>query len=1022
MPLQKQNVPIPFVKGVDLKTDPFQIEIGNFLKLENSVFSKAGLLEKRDGFPKLTTIPSGTNTTLTTFNSNLTAVGDSVRSYTEGTVNWQNQGAFQACDLSTMPLVRNTLNQSQSDIAIAANGVACVVYTESTGAATSYKYVLLNSVTGQIITTPANITPSAGTVTGAPKVFLLGNYFMILFTATITAVPNLEYVAIATATFTVGAAVSISAAYTPATSGAFDAVVANNTLYVAWNGNDGGGAVRVVKISSTLTVSSPAVITGHVATLVSVTADITGSTPVIYVSYYNSGTSTGYVFVLNQNLTTITGNTQFISSGAVVNLTSVAKSGVLTVFYEVTNAYSYDSGVASNFIRTNTITQAGSVGSSSVLIRSVGLATKAVLLNSVAYLVVAYKSTNQPTYFVINGSANIIAKLAYQNGGGYVTTGLGNVLVNDSTLSFAYLFKDLIQATNKAQGASSSSGVYSQTGINLGNLTIGASQIANLEAGRNLNLSGGFLWAYDGQIPVEQNFFLYPDNVECTWSASGGSIVAKPDGLTNTNAYYYQVTYEWSDNQGNIFRSAPSIPVGVTTSGSGTAGSITVNVPSLRLTYKTQSANLVKIVIYRWSVAQQSYFQVTSITTPTLNPSITSTDSVAYVDTLADASIIGNNLIYTTGGVLENSNSPATSIMTLFDSRLWTVDSEDKNVWRYSKPILEATPVEMSELLTYYVDPNLSAKGNTGPVRAGAAMDDKLIHYKKDSIFYTNGKGPDATGANSQYSEPISVASPVGCDNQSSIVLIPQGLMFQSSGQGIWLLGRDLSTRFIGAPVASYNDATVLSAVNVPEANQVRFTLDNGVTLDYDYFYDQWNTFVNIPGTSSTIYQSAHTYLNSSNEVFQQTPSAFLDNASAVLMAFTTGWIHVAGLQGYQRLYCFYLLGKYLSPHKLSVTVAYDYNPSPIQSVLIQPNNYTPTWGGDTNWGSNQSWGGPGSLENWKINVKKQTCEAFQISVQEIYDPAYGVPAGAGFTLSGINLVIGSKKGYFPIRATNTAG
>jgi len=42
--------------------------------------------------------------------------------------------------------------------------------------------------------------------------------------------------------------------------------------------------------------------------------------------------------------------------------------------------------------------------------------------------------------------------------------------------------------------------------------------------------------------------------------------------------------------------------------------------------------------------------------------------------------------------------------------------------------------------------------------------------------------------------------------------------------------------------------------------------------------------------------------------------------------------------------------------------------------------------------------------------------------VTEIYDPAYGVVAGAGLTLSGINIVVGIKKGYTPIRADQTVG
>ena len=37
-------------------------------------------------------------------------------------------------------------------------------------------------------------------------------------------------------------------------------------------------------------------------------------------------------------------------------------------------------------------------------------------------------------------------------------------------------------------------------------------------------------------------------------------------GPQTAQQYYYQVTYEWQDNQGNQYRSAPSIPVTATTS------------------------------------------------------------------------------------------------------------------------------------------------------------------------------------------------------------------------------------------------------------------------------------------------------------------------------------------------------------------------------------------------------------------------------------------------------------------------
>jgi hypothetical protein len=71
-----------------------------------------------------------------------------------------------------------------------------------------------------------------------------------------------------------------------------------------------------------------------------------------------------------------------------------------------------------------------------------------------------------------------------------------------------------------------------------------------------------------------------------------------------------------------------------------------------------------------------------------------------------------------------------------------------------------------------------------------------------------------------------------------------------------------------GAPVEALTQgATVLSALNIPSTNQVRFTLDTGITLMYDYFFGQWGTFVNVPALSSTVYQGLHTYINSLGQV-----------------------------------------------------------------------------------------------------------------------------------------------------------
>ena len=1041
--LVKTNTNINFAQGLDTKSDPKQVRLGKFLSLQNSIFTKAGLLQKRNGFKQLPAVPDTTASYLTTFNGNLTAVGQAISAYSQGAGSWVSKGNIQPCSVGTLPIIKNNLNQTQCDSVVASNGLICTVYSELNSSTTTYKYVVSDSVTGQNIVAPVAIPVSSGVVTGSPRVFLLGSYFVIVFTNVISATSHLQYITVSSVNPTsVTANTDIASSYVSSTNLSWDGVSSGNNLYISYAATSStiSTVYLTQQAAASAGVPSAAVTFSQKATSVSVCVDnMNPSSPTIWTALYRSDTSVGYVYALDQNLGTILGLTQIISTGTILNLASAAQNGTITVFQEVSNNYSFDSSIPTHFVRAVTCTSAGTVGTPFTVVRSVGLASKAFIVSGTIYFLSAYQSTYQPTFFLINGSTSVqagpivVAKIAYENGGGYLSVGLPSVSISRSTAQFTYLYKDLIAPlatlgnSQQTTNAGSGGGVYAQTGINLASIQIGTQNIDTAEIGSDLHVSGGFFWMYDGYIPVEHNFFLWPDmdtanpTDAASWSTTGGSVHAQPDGATNTNAYYYQVTYEWSDNQGNIFRSAPSIPIAVTTTGSGTSGSITLNIPTLRLTYK--NANPVKIVIYRWSVANQDYYQVTSLTAPTLNS--TTSDSIQYVDTLADASIVGNALIYTTGGVIEDINAPASNIMTLFDTRLWLVDAEDPNLLWFSKQVIEATPVEMSDLLTYYVAPNAGVQQSTGPITGLAAMDDKLIIFKADAIYYINGSGPDNTGANNQYSNPIFVTTTVGCANQQSIVLTPAGLMFQSD-KGIWLLGRDLSTSYIGAPVEAYNTSTVQSGVNVPETTQIRFTLNTGQTLMYDYYYDQWAVFVGVPAISSCIYNKLHTILNSTDGVYQENPGSYLDGSNPVLMSFTTSWFNLAGLQGYMRAYEFFLLGSYVTPHKLSLQIAYDYGDGPEQSTLITPQNFSPAYGNIGPYGQGTGvgtpYGGPGSLENWRVFLQKQRCQAFQITLNEVYNSDPGVPAGAGLTLSGINLVYAVKKGWRTISAAQSAG
>lgn len=1006
MPLQKQNVNVTFGKGIDTKTDPWQIPLGKFARLQNSVFDKGKQLKKRNGYQPLTALPDTTYSSLSSFNGNLTAVGSSLAAYSSGSETWANKGFIQPVDLSTLPLIRTSTNQSQCDAAVSSRGLVCTVFTDTGSASTTYKYAIADAVTGQNIVAPSTIS----SCNGSPRVFVLGNYFVIVFKS--STANHLQYVAITiTSPTTVTAATDLTTAYLSAgTDNAWEAVVANNRLYVAFNGSDGGGAIRITYIEATLAQGSTVAFAGKSCTSMSVCADLTQSSPVIYMAFYTTVGPAGYVIAVNQALTTVLAATQIIAAGTIANITCAAQNASCTVFYEVTQAYSYDAAVPTNKVTYRTCSQTGTLGTATTLLRSVGLASKAFILNDTIYVLTAYSSSYQPTYFLTSAAGKIVAKLAYSNGGGYLTKGLPHVNVDGDVAQVAYLFKDLVTPVNKNTATPSgtqTAGIYAQLGVNLATFEINNDALVTAEIGNNLHLSGGFLWSYDGYVAVENGFHVYPDNVEVTTNGAGGSITAQD--------YYYVATYEWSDNQGNLYRSAPSIPVKQTTVGATSTN--TINVPTLRLTHKT--ANPVKIVIYRWSTAQQVYYQVTSISVPTLND--TTADSVAITDTFADATILGNSVLYTTGGVVENISPPAMASITPFKSRLFGVDAEDRNLLWFSKQVIEATPVEMTDLFTIFVGPTVSPQGNTGPITALSAMDDKLIIFKENAIYYIVGNGPDNTGANNDYSDPVFITSTVGCTNQASIVFMPQGLMFQSD-KGIWLLDRNLGTSYIGVDVDDYNSATVQSALNIPGTNQVRFTLDTGVTLMYDYFFGEWGTFNNVPSISSTLYQDLDTYVDQYGQVFQEAPGVYLDGSNPVLMSFTLGWINVAGLQGFIRAYFIYLLAKYISPHKLQVQIAYDYNDAPTQTTTITPDNYSGLYGDATLYGGDASYGGNSNVEQWRIFLERQQCEAFQITVNEIFDASIGAVAGAGFTMSGLDLVIGVKRTYPRLNASRSAG
>ena len=275
--LNKSSIPINFAKGLDLKTDPFQLSPANFLALENSVFTTTGRLTKRNGFKEVTALPVTNQSTIMTFDGNLVTTGSNLYAYSQDIDKWLNKGSVKPVALSTLSLVRNGESQSSPDFAIASNGLICLVYIESSQA----YYQVSDSSTGQEIVARQALPSSAV----FPRVFLVGNYFVVTYLATVSGGTHLQYIGIPISNPTSPRAIMDFATNVASLSTAYDGIYVadNNQLYIAYGA--GGSAIKIAYITAALTTSSFTTISSAIASLLAICNDTSLSRVVL--SYWD---------------------------------------------------------------------------------------------------------------------------------------------------------------------------------------------------------------------------------------------------------------------------------------------------------------------------------------------------------------------------------------------------------------------------------------------------------------------------------------------------------------------------------------------------------------------------------------------------------------------------------------------------------------------------------------------------------------------------------------------------------------
>ena len=396
--------------------------------------------------------------------------------------------------------------------------------------------------------------------------------------------------------------------------------------------------------------------------------------------------------------------------------------------------------------------------------------------------------------------------------------------------------------------------------------------------------------------------------------------------------YVYETIFQWTDAQAQVSLSNTSNPLNIVVPGFGSGqntGVVDLTLPTLRLSQKTG----VQLVLYRTQADSSGFQQVVQLANDATVDTLTTTDYTS------DATLSGENVLYTSGNVLGNDGPPAGAYVTVINDRAWLATLEDPSLWWFSKEKEGGVGVEWSLDLTLRID------AAAGPQRAAAVMDGNVVLLGANQIYLLSGPGPNESGVGS-WTGPTVVSAALGCRDPGSVLAYKDGVIFKSP-KGIWALARSFDLVYIGLNVKQYNDDVIAAATIIPGETEIYFLTVAGTPLLWDYFYGQWSTLTNHTGVSACVYQNLYTYLRApTTAVYQQTPGAWGDAGVPYAFSYTGPWwkggdnAHAGdggSVQGFKRVWEALVKGSFTGRNPLQVTFAVNYDPT----QTYTPQTYT---------------------------------------------------------------------------------
>lgn len=517
---------------------------------------------------------------------------------------------------------------------------------------------------------------------------------------------------------------------------------------------------------------------------------------------------------------------------------------------------------------------------------------------------------------------------------------------------------------------------------------------------------GGYLNMYDGEINTEVNFPEYPDSSRSVITTLNG-----PGSITPTGVYSVAFVFEYIDALGRAHLSAPSIPVQVTMG----AADDTINIAFYNNCNAITSKLRYNVLVYRTTNAGTIYFFDRRIQGQAAS-------FLQFTLTQADTTLAQAGALYTQSGELENNCVPAPLDIAIFKDRLFVLTDEGLF---YSKKVEIGDPLEFSEAL------QIPIESDGGKAIAIEALQDKLIIFKKSRVYYVVGDGPNDTGTYGDFSLPSLITARYGCISPQSVIQDSSNLYFQSTAT-MCVLDSSLSVTEIDDSLSYYwkDQPIIRTAITVPDYKMIKWS-DGERSFVFFPKTQQWSVYplsacdreVLIPEELASFRFNTRLFVFS-QALYKETEANIRETAGAVLpMTVATGWIQLGNIEGFQRLYSFFLLGRKRGAHNLNISIMYDYVPVIVETHTINnatENSYIYTdsivfEGADAivTTGTDQT----NKPYQYRVKTSRQKCQSIRILIQD-EDASGGVGtvdlvAGAfeiGFKNTGVKMWMGSGR------------